>query len=277
MHDQDGWEPRIAVDEGGARPLYLRISDALRRDVRRGRLRPGQRLPGSRTLADDLGVHRNTVLAALDELSAQGWIVRVPARGTFIASDLPPATPGRAGAATSSHALTPGFDLPRDSAVRGLWQTLADRGVTSLMPELGARPHISLTVFDELYPPDVHEALQNFAAEVAPIPLQFSAVGIFPTAEGVVFLAPVVTQRLLDVHADFHARMAALGRQSLPYYRPGNWVPHCTVAMNLPPEQIPTTVAICKAAPVFHAFSLVGLDLIEFRPVKTIYEFPLVG
>ncbi|MCA9671474.1 MAG: PLP-dependent aminotransferase family protein [Myxococcales bacterium] len=115
MHDQDGWEPRIAVDEGGARPLYLRISDALRRDVRRGRLRPGQRLPGSRTLADDLGVHRNTVLAALDELSAQGWIVRVPARGTFIASDLPPATPGRAGAATSSHALTPGFDLPREA------------------------------------------------------------------------------------------------------------------------------------------------------------------
>ncbi|MCB0090134.1 MAG: 2'-5' RNA ligase family protein [Caldilineaceae bacterium] len=168
-------------------------------------------------------------------------------------------------------------DAQMEFAVRGLWQTLADRGVTSLMPDLGARPHISLTVFDELYPPDVHEALQNFAAEVAPIPLQFSAVGIFPTAEGVVFLAPVVTQRLLDVHADFHARMAALGRQSLPYYRPGNWVPHCTVAMNLPPEQIPTAVAICKAAPVFHAFSLVGLDLIEFRPVKTIYEFPLVG
>ena len=181
------------------------------------------------------------------------------------------------GKLTMGYAVELYIDAQMEAAVRGLWQTLADRGVTSLMPELGARPHISLTVFDALYPPDVHDELQNFATEVAPIPLQFSAVGIFPTAEGVVFLAPVVTPRLLDVHAAFHARMAALGLPSLSYYRPGNWVPHCTVAINLPADQIPAAVAICKAAPVFRAFSLVGLDLIEFRPVKTIYEFPLVG
>lgn len=168
-------------------------------------------------------------------------------------------------------------DGQMDAAVRELWQRLATHGLTPTAPDPAARPHISLAVFAELNPPDAHDALQKFAAETAPIPLQFSAVGLFPTAEGVVFLAPVVTQRLLDVHADFHARMAAMGLQSNPYYRPGNWVPHCTVAMHLPPAQIPAAVAICKEAPVFHGFRLVGLDLIEFRPVKTIYEFPLVG
>ncbi|MEZ4662841.1 MAG: 2'-5' RNA ligase family protein [Caldilineaceae bacterium] len=168
-------------------------------------------------------------------------------------------------------------DAQMETVVRGLWQTLADRGVTSLMPDLGARPHISLTVFDELHPPDLHDALQKFAAETAPIPLQFSTVGVFPSTEGVVFLAPVVTPRLLEIHADFHARMAARGLPSNPYYQPENWGPHCTVAINLPPEQIPAAVTICKDAPIFHAFSLMGLELIEFRPVKTIYEFPLVG
>ena len=45
---------------------------------RRGRLRPGDALPGSRALAQSLGVHRNTVLAACAELTAEGWIFSEP-------------------------------------------------------------------------------------------------------------------------------------------------------------------------------------------------------
>ena len=40
----------------GAGPLYLRLSEALRLAIRDGRLRPGDRLPGTRSLATELGV-----------------------------------------------------------------------------------------------------------------------------------------------------------------------------------------------------------------------------
>ena len=73
----------------GDGPHFLRIARAIADDVRRGRLVAGQRLPGSRTLAAELGVHRNTVLAALAELEAQGWLVTEAARGTFVAAALP--------------------------------------------------------------------------------------------------------------------------------------------------------------------------------------------
>ena len=52
----------------------------------RGRLRPGDALPGSRTLAAALGVHRSTVVAAYAELAAQGWTDASPGGATRVAS-----------------------------------------------------------------------------------------------------------------------------------------------------------------------------------------------
>src|SRR4051794_2639309 len=63
-------------------PLFLRIARALVAEVRRGRLKPGGLLPGTRPLAEQLGVHRNTVVAAYDELRAEGWIESRPGGGT---------------------------------------------------------------------------------------------------------------------------------------------------------------------------------------------------
>ena len=70
-------------------PLFLAIAEAITRDIMRGRLKPGTRLPGTRALARELGVHRNTVDAAYQELTMQGWLHAQPASGTFVAKDFP--------------------------------------------------------------------------------------------------------------------------------------------------------------------------------------------
>lgn len=82
------WDLTLEL-EGGREPLFRRISRAIVAEVQRGRLRPGARLPGSRTLARTLRVHRTTVLAAYEELSGEGWIESSRARGTFVSSALP--------------------------------------------------------------------------------------------------------------------------------------------------------------------------------------------
>ncbi|MCU0656790.1 MAG: PLP-dependent aminotransferase family protein [Polyangiaceae bacterium] len=89
-------------------PLFLRIARAITEDITRGRLVPGQRLPGSRPLAAQLGVHRNTVLAALQELLAQGWLTAERARGTFVSETLPVAAP----TASPERRRTPRFPMP---------------------------------------------------------------------------------------------------------------------------------------------------------------------
>ena len=61
------WRPQIAGAEG---PIYLAIADALERDIREGRVRPGQRLPAQRRLADRLGVDFTTITRAYNEARA---------------------------------------------------------------------------------------------------------------------------------------------------------------------------------------------------------------
>lgn len=105
----------IDVDRDAPLPPFLQIARALAEEIQRGRLRPGDRIPGSRQLADSLHVHRNTILAAFNELIAEGWIETSPGRGTFVTSAIvnPPARPfsRRLGLRTHVPAHAP-FGLP---------------------------------------------------------------------------------------------------------------------------------------------------------------------
>lgn len=69
-----GWELPLDLDRRSGAPLTEQLVNALVAEIRRGRLAPGAALPGTRTLARSLGVHRNTVVAAFEELRTQGWV-----------------------------------------------------------------------------------------------------------------------------------------------------------------------------------------------------------
>ncbi|BDU75392.1 aminotransferase-like domain-containing protein [Mesoterricola sediminis] len=102
-------ELNLTLDPDRAGPIYVRAAEAILQAVRSGRIQRGQALPGIRELAERLGVHRNTALAALRELEAQGWLEARPRSGFFVVEALPErplcagAGPGAAG---------PGFDVP---------------------------------------------------------------------------------------------------------------------------------------------------------------------
>jgi GntR family transcriptional regulator/MocR family aminotransferase len=66
-------------------PLFVQLANAIAGDIRDGRLRPGDALPGTRALAQQLGIHRNTALAGYRELLAQGLVSTRSGGGTFVA------------------------------------------------------------------------------------------------------------------------------------------------------------------------------------------------
>ena len=103
----------LGLDASSDQPLFLQIARALTDDIRRGRLLPGAPLPGSRTLALTLGVHRNTVLAAFRELEAEGWVVTQPTTGTFVSTALPETAPRAFGPSMRSEMPALGFELGR--------------------------------------------------------------------------------------------------------------------------------------------------------------------
>lgn len=65
---------------------YENVFAYIEAGIREGELRPGARLAGERKLAEELGISRETVRQGLDLAEQSGLIVRVPQRGTFVAS-----------------------------------------------------------------------------------------------------------------------------------------------------------------------------------------------
>jgi GntR family transcriptional regulator/MocR family aminotransferase len=74
-----------ALDPHRDSPLFLQLSNAIADDIKKGRLKPGDALPGTRVLAEHLGIHRNTVIASYQELVVQGLAWARRGGGTFVA------------------------------------------------------------------------------------------------------------------------------------------------------------------------------------------------
>lgn len=77
----------LALDR--RRPLAEQLYDEIGRRIREGELAPGDRLPASRRLAAEIGVGRNTVVAAYQQLAAEGYLETAGAGGTRVSRDLP--------------------------------------------------------------------------------------------------------------------------------------------------------------------------------------------
>ena len=76
----------IDLDPGVAAPLYQQIFAQLRDAILHDRLAPGARLPASRVLAGQLGVGRNTVVTAVEQLCAEGYLEARRGSGTHVAA-----------------------------------------------------------------------------------------------------------------------------------------------------------------------------------------------
>lgn len=68
---------------------YLAIAASIREAILSGQLKPQDRLPASRDLANQLNVNRHTIMAACDELVAQGYLESLPRIGYQVVSVLP--------------------------------------------------------------------------------------------------------------------------------------------------------------------------------------------
>ena len=139
------------------------------------------------------------------------------------------------------------FDPQAETAVRATWQALHQAGLPTPSDPAAARPHVSLGVFDndQLSEQALGQILTNFARKIKAIPLLMQNVGIFPTAESVLFLGVTVTQELLELHTTFQTAFAADISDLRPYYQTGKWVPHCTLSIGAAAQDWAAIITLC--------------------------------
>jgi GntR family transcriptional regulator / MocR family aminotransferase len=83
----------LNLQKASKTPLFLQIANGLMDNIKAGLIPKGTKLLGSRAMAETLEVHRKTVIAAYDELSAQGWIHTKATKGTFVSLKIPEIKP----------------------------------------------------------------------------------------------------------------------------------------------------------------------------------------
>lgn len=152
--DLFGWE--IKRDKGT--PVFRQVYLQIRLAILSRRLRAGTKLPSTRALASELIVARTSVVAAYEQLLAEGYVSGRIGSGTYISSELPDATETLAGrpkkpAAPEKQSIspqarqfaalapttTPGANLPFDAG-----RALVDVRTTQLWSKLSRRMLISI-------------------------------------------------------------------------------------------------------------------------------------
>lgn len=78
---------KIIIKNVSDHPLYQQIKDQVKSAILRGELKEGVLLPSIRGLANDLRVSVLTTKKAYDELEAEGFIVTMAGKGSFVAPE----------------------------------------------------------------------------------------------------------------------------------------------------------------------------------------------
>lgn len=76
----------IILSNASDRPIYEQITSQIKEMIMKGELKPGDAMPSMRKLAKDLHVSVITTQRAYDDLQRDGFIITVPAKGTFVST-----------------------------------------------------------------------------------------------------------------------------------------------------------------------------------------------
>lgn len=81
------------LDVRSGMPTYMQLVNQVRRAIRNGTLRAGERLPTAREVVAALAINPNTVLKAYTQLESEELVISRPGLGTFIAQGIPAPLP----------------------------------------------------------------------------------------------------------------------------------------------------------------------------------------
>lgn len=97
----------------------------------------------------------------------------------------------------------------------------------------------------------------------------------FPTDEGAVYLSVKPSKDLYSFHREFHDLAIAYSDSLSAYYLPDNWVPHCTLDMNLQEKEVSKVIELCRGSELPSHGTLSEIGLISFRPVVELMNYSI--
>lgn len=155
-----------------------------------------------------------------------------------------------------------------------LWARLGPLEDTPSMAALNYPPHITLAIYEDIEIEALVRALRRTFARRESVLVTFDRLKQFDTPEFVVWAAPLERIEIRSLHETVHSCLDS--RLCHPQYRPGAWIPHCTIATQIRRDKRDEALALIKAPMEPFEVRFDRADCISFMPVRVIEEHVLI-
>jgi 2'-5' RNA ligase len=137
------------------------------------------------------------------------------------------------------------FDYKTEQTIKGIWNELREASISFYADEIkDGRPHLTLASYSSLDEDKYIEGMKVLYKDKRAIDISFNTLGTFLNY-GSLFFAPTMTSELFDLHQSHHHFFQAYNHTANSLYLPGKWIPHCTLANNLQPDQMSEAFTFC--------------------------------
>jgi 2'-5' RNA ligase len=156
--------------------------------------------------------------------------------------------------------------------IRTLWEEVACFESRPSMATLNYPPHLTLAIYDDIPLARLRASLREAFTGTSALRLTFTRLCFFDDPL-VLWAEPSLSAALATAHARVHACVDP--RLCHLHYRPGAWVPHCTLGTEILAKHREEAIAfISRPIPAFEVIFDVA-DCVSFSPVAVIDEQPL--
>ncbi|XP_022989855.1 uncharacterized protein LOC111810600 [Cucurbita pepo subsp. pepo] len=167
------------------------------------------------------------------------------------------------------------FDPALENQVLKAWNVLARRQISTQLIEIESRPHITLFSSPFLEPTKVESIVKNFASKQEPLPLSLASIGSLPNDNNILFLGPAPSISLLQFQSQLCEAMRKEGIETGEEYRLGSWIPHCSVAQEVPKARMAEAFCVLRDLKLPVSGYAIDIGLVEFSPVRELFSFVL--
>ncbi len=136
-------------------------------------------------------------------------------------------------------------------------------------------PHITLAIYEGLPARDVEAAASRLFKRGKALALRFKAVRWFDGADLTLYAAPEPSLELDELHALLHRLIAP--ENCHPHYRPGSFVPHCTLSASIPFDRQPDAIAFARRMQMSFLTKFTKGDMVSFPPPRVLREWRLAA
>ena len=175
-----------------------------------------------------------------------------------------------------AHAINIRSDDKSAEAIRSLWVECSALELAPSMGTLKYPPHITLAIYDQIGIPELTGAFDSAFSQATRFTAKFEKLDYFETPQAIIlWAAPILPDFVRSIHEHIHARVGV--EQSRPHYRPGSWVPHCSLATSIELSRKDEAIAFANRAigPFEVIFDVA--DCVSFLPVEVLHEKELLA